>query len=1134
MYDPTFIDVPTEVFGGYCPAIPPSALSPGAASIAQDVMYPQGAVRTRGGMFNFFPKSPIPADAAVNGLKSYITPTLAQRLMVWDSDGNFYKEINGLIQLVNARPYKNLFYESCTLFGREYQAFFNGLGGFDIPRQFDDLNWDRVSQVGPGSAPIATNYVPPAAAITNPGSIVSFNIVATPNGIVFSGLQKVQDGGNAKGFAWTYFIVTTTAPNSFTAGVQVTIAGATIHDPSIFINSTWEIDSIISSTQFRVNFTTPDNGPAYGGGGTVDAAVGNVSLIRKNNICTANTTAAHGFQPGWTIQISGFADIAVGTAISSILQSAGEAICATTDPHGLVPGAAVIITGTTNFNSPAGGWIVTSTPNANTFTFVFLQNVAFEVTGTAATPINCTSQIIAVPTPTSFTYAQIGPDEASTSSGTATVVGNISGGLHLVSVSGITRQGFITQPAPWAQFYAVGNQLAGLSQIPTGPPNWAGRLLMFTPVIQPPATTGSFYSLTQSMVINDNTTTAAVVDFADIALIAGFQCNYLFTQLELGESAFVIGYNSRMFWLGERAKVPNFNNLTFDGGFTPDAFGNNVPNGWSPTYNVFSALVPNVFLGSSALADNLPPDWGDAYVIAGGVTSLVVPYALTGKITQTAYQDMFGVPIIQANTSYSVRVRVRLTAIGAPKGVLHINLQSTLQNFTSGGLALPVAKLSMSYQEFSVPLIGPLAVVPSDLLLQVYADGSPSAGPTFIVDSIEVFPTLAPFNYSTARGSHAFNPESYDGTTGQIQIRPGDGQQLRAGFPLRNNLYLAKDHYLCYVTDDGINEPASWAVNEVSATVGICGPNAVDWNEEWAVWAERSGAYICWGSDPVKISPEIQLDAAGIGRPSWASINWAAASTIVVRIDKDNRQILFLVPINGATSPNAVFLLDYKWLDGAQDIASSPLVTYSSFTGKILSHGRGRRWAVWNLAANSMTFAERPDGSVQPFFGNGAGNGKIYQQLDCAAQASDDGVAIASFWAGYGSPSSMEEQMFQLGAHRKLLGYMKWRAIGNGMLRMQIGTTLRTTPLRPYPLTAPAPGDSGAYGEGGYGTGGYGAGLPSPWIGPPGDGERSLQISGERFYPQVGTNAVGDWFQLERLTLCMKKHPTLVVRGANS
>jgi len=130
------------------------------------------------------------------------------------------------------------------------------------------------------------------------------------------------------------------------------------------------------------------------------------------------------------------------------------------------------------------------------------------------------------------------------------------------------------------------------------------------------------------------------------------------------------------------------------------------------------------------------------------------------------------------------------------------------------------------------------------------------------------FLSSSPFNYSVARFSHAFNPESFDSVTGQAQIRTNDGQQLRTGFTLRNNLYLAKDHYLCYVADDGINEPASWPVNEVSSTIGICGPNAVDTTEEWAVFAERSGLYICWGSDPVKITPEIQTDASGTGKIS--------------------------------------------------------------------------------------------------------------------------------------------------------------------------------------------------------------------------------------------------------------------------
>src|SRR4051812_5239696 len=121
-------DVPIEVFGGYCPAIVPSNLPSGAANIAQDVMFPQAGVRTRGGLGTgvAFGGTAIPAGASINGLKTYLTPSGGKRLMVWDSVGDMFKENpQGTLNLINSRPYQNLYYESQTLFGREYQTFFD-------------------------------------------------------------------------------------------------------------------------------------------------------------------------------------------------------------------------------------------------------------------------------------------------------------------------------------------------------------------------------------------------------------------------------------------------------------------------------------------------------------------------------------------------------------------------------------------------------------------------------------------------------------------------------------------------------------------------------------------------------------------------------------------------------------------------------------------------------------------------------------------------------------------------------------------------------------------------------------------------------------------------------------------------
>jgi delta endotoxin len=997
-------DVPIDVFGGYCPAIVPAQLPPGAANIAQDVMFPQAGVRTRGGLGAgvVFAGAAIPGGASINGLKTYLTPAGGQRLMIWDSVGDMFKENpQGTLNLINSRPYLNLYYESQTLFGREYQAFFNSLGGADIPRQYDDTNWDRVSQVGPGIAPAASDD----------SQQFTFTTASSATQLAAANINSISEVGNV------VTVVTATSWGFGFVGESVVIAGAGVAG----YNGTWKVASVISNVSFTYINGTTGLGPG-GAAGTVASQAAKLKSDQSVGFLTQSNIVV-----GLTVAVAGF--------------------------------------GVAGYN---GTWKIIGLGN-----WVNIISLIVFYVNTASTGL------------------------AASTSGTLTVSGNIAAGLHNVSVAFVTRQGLITAAAPWMSWTAAGSKRVTLANIATGPTNIAQRLLIFTPVITPPATTGTFYSLPNGssqvagavMLIPDNVTTIYTVDFTDAILISGFNAEYLFSELELGEAAFMLPYNSRTVWLGERNKVPNFNNLTFDGGFN-----GNLPDGW--TRDATSGAG-----GSSALAGALPADWGDAYVITGdGAT------AIRGKITQSAYQDFLQTAIVQANTSYSVRVRLRYAGTVPLQGTVHVNLNSGSGAFTTVGLAVAANTLTTSFQEFTAALTDtPLANPPADLLLQVYVDGTLTNGSQIIIDSIEPYPTATPFNASTARISRAFNPESFDSILSQVQIRSGDGQQLRAGFPLRNSLYLAKDHYLGYVTDDGVNEPASWTFTEVSATVGICGPNAVDWNEEWAVFAERSGFYVCWGSDPVKITPEIQTDATNTGRTSWASINWNAATTIWVRIDKINKMILIGAPINGATSPNVVFMLDYQWLSNAEDIAASPLVTYSQFTGKMLGHGRGRRWAVWNISANSMCFAERADGTSQPFFG-GVGNGTVFQQKDVSLQGSDNGVAINSQYQGYPTPSSMEEQQYQLRAHRKLLGYLKFRALGSGMLNLAITTAQRSTILRGYALS----------------------------LNPAGDGERPVNAHGERFFLTVSTNAVNSWFQLEKWIPAMKKDSSALVRGVSA
>jgi hypothetical protein len=91
----------------------------------------------------------------INGLKTYITTNRVLRMLALDSNGNLYKETSpGTLALITPGGVTpSLYLASTTLFGREYMGFGDGITGQDMPRQFDDTYFDRVSQIGPAESP---------------------------------------------------------------------------------------------------------------------------------------------------------------------------------------------------------------------------------------------------------------------------------------------------------------------------------------------------------------------------------------------------------------------------------------------------------------------------------------------------------------------------------------------------------------------------------------------------------------------------------------------------------------------------------------------------------------------------------------------------------------------------------------------------------------------------------------------------------------------------------------------------------------------------------------------------------------------------------------------------------------------
>ena len=651
--------------------------------------------------------------------------------------------------------------------------------------------------------------------------------------------------------------------------------------------------------------------------------------------------------------------------------------------------------------------------------------------------------------------SQVGPEEGPTVTDSASM-GNISPGAHKCVVVFVTRQGYWTVPSPPVSWTAAGGFKGTVTNIPTGPANVVQRLLAFTG-----SGGASFYHVPAAMVINDNTTTSLTVDFTDAILLSGVGMDYLSSQIELPEQLGVTDYAERLFWWGERAQMDNWRNLSFDGGW--DASGSGRPLGWQ--------LDPS--LGSGAGRESANVLWGDAFKITGDGASIA-----RGMIAQSAIFDVNGNPLCVNNVGYSVRARVAQTG-SLTQGTLRINAYSASAGQVGTGLSVSVLQATAEYREFTAQLFGPQTSLPADLMLRVYGDDTLSpSGEAFLVDNVEVFPTNEPLNASIVRASGTEQPEAYDGVTGFMSIGENNGQCIRSAFTLRNNLYFVKERSMYVTATDGVNEPALWSVEEVSNEVGTPSPHGVGIGEEWVVIAGRSGLYLFDGSEPVKLSQEIQ--------PTWDSINWLTGQSLWVQVDTQHKRIYVGVPMGSATQPNQVLLLDYTegFGDPLEAMPAAPT--------------RSRKWAPWTISANSCGLIERGDGTAQVLFGSNNGIGKIYQLL--SGQYSDDGAAINSFCTtAFLAATGL--------SGRNLFGYLTAYVQGAGGLTVSSylpGDTNFST-LGSWALTSPAAKDA----------------------------EQFTNLVAERVSFSVGTNAVGSWFALTKLVPWAKPDPFAVVRGTN-
>jgi len=488
--------------------------------------------------------------------------------------------------------------------------------------------------------------------------------------------------------------------------------------------------------------------------------------------------------------------------------------------------------------------------------------------------------------------------------------------------------------------------------------------------------------------------------------------------------------------------------------------------------------------------------------------------ALDCLIQQGAFEDYLGIPILAPNTDYSVRFQA------AGSGTIGGNLTIDIFSPTSGQLA--AGQLAMSdigndgiFRWFTVDLIGTLPTsIPSDTQLRIYQTLVPS-GSIITVDELDPFPTKQPYRVNLMRGSYVNAPEQFDLVTGDIGPA-SDPTPLRSMFEIRGSMYMQTASGNHETQDNATGEPSTWIVREVSQSVGCLSlkgsdPGKLgsgDSGEQWQFTASRGGLYLFWGGETIKVSQEIQ--------PIWNRINFDVQKTIWVKNDVVVRRCYIGVPLDTATSPNVILVLDYRELNDASAIGYTAPFRQAS-TGRMIASELCRKWTIWNLAANCGEILRRENS--QESFCIGAGNGitpgtggfgNIYF-FDEAKLTDDDYGQIVPFYTTYFFINADQEQVLGIDCHRKLATYLT--AFISGVGKVQI-TPLSDTLANAYPQLPAYPLSTSQNH----------------------DYEWGMNVPGDRialkFASAPNTGETDNSFNLQKLCLTLKKEPMAPLRGA--
>lgn len=247
---PESVDVPTSLFLGLVTETGAIDLPEGASPDNQDMIFLPGGTDSRPGLHKLF------AGDTTSWVyeKTYIQANDQPLNLFLDSAGIFWKEdVTGnpgvKTQIGQVAP--GVYGQSVTAFGREFIAFSDALHGADIPRQYDGVNFDRVTQDGPATAPSVTDIV----------ATVALTSVTLAASVAITTATAVNSNGLIQ------FTYTTAAPHGILQGQLFLVQGVAV--PAY--NGVFSAQSVPDATHITIE--VPGTLPANSAGGTLGGSL---------------------------------------------------------------------------------------------------------------------------------------------------------------------------------------------------------------------------------------------------------------------------------------------------------------------------------------------------------------------------------------------------------------------------------------------------------------------------------------------------------------------------------------------------------------------------------------------------------------------------------------------------------------------------------------------------------------------------------------------------------------------------------------------------------------------------------------------------------------------------------------------